>query len=214
MVRNICHIIRSMILPSSKAQSSWEKYKDFIKIHPTVIIDPVSSIKIFNPPDPPRICLEIGEGSHIFSTFALLRPQAKITIGNRCQLGASQFVCAEAITVGDDVLMAWGITVVDTDSHALDWEHRKHDVAQAYNDYREDKSNLIRNKDWMHVESRPITIGDRSWIGFNAAILKGVTVGDNAVVGACTVVARNVFAYTVVSGNPAAVVKDLKQGEH
>src|SRR5450759_3982073 len=96
---------------SNVSKSSWEIYKDYIKIHPTAIIDPAAHIKIFNLPDPPRICLEIGEYSHIFSSFSILRPDAKITIGKRCQLGASSFIAAKSIEVGDDVLMAWGCTI-------------------------------------------------------------------------------------------------------
>jgi len=196
--------------PAPVQRSSWEVYKDYVKIHPTAIIDPSASIKIFNPPVPPQICLEIREGSHIFSHFALLRPQAKITIGKRCQTGASHFMCADKISVGDDVLMAWGIIVMDTDSHSAEWEYRKNDVTQAYKDYQEDSSNLIKNKDWSHVAISPISIADRCWIGFNATILKGVTIGSNSDVAACSVVVKNVSEYTAVAGNPASQIKKLQ----
>lgn len=221
MINKIYRKIRKMLRPTLGMQSpivqpsvvvsSWEQYKDYIRIHPTAIIAPSASIKIFNPPNPPRVCLEIGEGSHIFSAFSLLRPEAKITIGKRCQLGSSQFICADSIAVGDDVLMAWGVTLMDTDSHALAWEYRKNDATQAYEDYCTDKSNFIKNKDWSHVLTRPIILKDRTWIGFNAAILKGVTVGNNAVVGACSVVVKDAPPYTVVCGNPANVVKYLQK---
>src|SRR5262249_13081651 len=154
------------------------------------IIDPAASIQIFCPPDPPEICLEIGEYSHIFSTFSLLRPQARIRVGRRSQLGSSLFVCADSIEVGDDVLMAWGITVMDNDSHSVTWDQRKNDVMRAYQDYRVDPSNLIKNKDWSHVATGAIAIGDRSWIGFGSSILKGVRLGYEAVVGAGSVVTR------------------------
>ena len=173
------------------------------------MIDPCASIKIFNPPDPPEICLEIGEGCHIFSTFSLLRPQSRIKIGRRCQLGNSHFICADSIQVNDDVLMAWGITLMDSDSHALDWSFRMDDVKRAYEDYRADQNNLIRSKDWSHVEMRSITIGPRSWIGFNAAVLKGVVIGANAVVAAHSVVVQDVPELSVVAGNPARVVRLL-----
>jgi len=53
------------------------------------------------------------------------------------------------------------------------------------------------------VTSKPIMIEDDVWIGFNAAILKGVTIGKGAVVGACAVVLHDVPPYTIVGGNPA-----------
>lgn len=197
------------IAGGSPAQSSWLRYRDYVKIHPTAIIDPSATLKIFNPPHPPRPVLEIGEGSHVFGQFALLRPQARIRIGARCQIGFSHFISAESIDVADDVLMAWGITLMDNDSHALDWKHRGDDVRRAYDNYRADPSNLIRTKDWTHVPTGAIQVGPRSWLGFNAAVLKGVTVGANAVVAAHAVVTGDVAPFDVVAGNPARVVRSL-----
>jgi acetyltransferase-like isoleucine patch superfamily enzyme len=196
---------RAGLLPDTGA-ASWARYREYVRIDPTAIIDPAANIKIFNPPDPPQICLEIGARSHVFASFSLLRPQARIRIGARCQLGVSTFVCADSIDVGDDVLMAWGITLMDNDSHALTWEGRKNDVMRAYEDYRLDAGNLIRNKDWSAVATKRIRVGDRSWIGFGASILKGVNVGAEAVVGAASVVTRDVPDGCVVAGNPARVV--------
>ena len=195
---------------SHAPQESWHRYRAYVAIHPTAIIDPCATLKIFNPPHPARPCIEIGEGSHIFGNFALLRPQATIRIGARCQIGQSHFVCADRIEVDDDVLMAWGITLMDNDSHALDWEYRSADAKRAYEDYRRDPSNLIRTKDWSHVAASPIRVRRRSWIGFNAAVLKGVTIGDNAVVAAHAVVSADVAPFDVVAGNPARVVRSLR----
>ncbi len=189
--------------------SCWEDYKDYIKIHPSVIIDPCATIKIFTLPDPPEVCLEIDEGSHIFSNFNILRPQAKIKIGKRCQIGVVNFLCAESIEVGDDVLMAWGITLMDNDSHSLDWEKRKNDVAQGYEDYMENKNNFIKNKDWSSVKMLPIVIGDKNWIGFNSSILKGVSTGEDVVIGACSVVTKSFNSKLIIAGNPTKVIDKL-----
>jgi galactoside O-acetyltransferase len=191
--------------------ASWHVYKNYIKIHPSAIIDPCASVKIFNLPEPPEICIEIDEGSHIFSNFGIVRSSGKIMIGKRCQLGNSYFNCAESIEVGNDVLMAWGITLIDHDSHALQWEFRKNDVTQAYHDYLVDRNNFIKNKDWSHVDMKPIIISDRVWIGFNVTILKGVTVGEGSVIGACSVVTRDVPPNCVFAGNPAKLIKEIEQ---
>ena len=58
--------------------------------------------------------------------------------------------------------------------------------------------------------SRPVVIGRACFIGARAIILKGVTVGDNAVIGAGAVVSRNVEANTVVAGNPAILIKETQ----
>jgi len=196
---------------SSGRDSSWEIYKNYIKVHPSAIIAPSATLKIFNLPEPPEVCLEIGEGSHIFSSFALLRAHSKIKVGKNCQLGNSHFICAESIDIGDDVMMAWGITVMDNDAHSLYWEGRKFDVLQCYQSYLENPDNFIKNKDWTSVPIRAIKFGNKSWIGFNATVLKGVIIGQNSVVGACSVVIQSVPDFSVVAGNPAKVLTRLEE---
>jgi maltose O-acetyltransferase len=57
-----------------------------------------------------------------------------------------------------------------------------------------------------------IEIGDRVWIGYRAIILPGITIGEGAVVGAGSVVTRNVEAYTIVAGNPARPIGERRRG--
>lgn len=194
---------------ASNLPPTFQRYADYVRVHPSAVIAPTAALKIFTLPSSPRVCLEIGANSHIFSTFVILRPDATITVGERCQLGASHFVCAEQIGVGDDVLMAWNVTVMDNDAHALEWEARATDAAVFLHDYLQDAENPLLNKQWNTVTRRRILIGDKTWIGFNASILKGVEIGERAVVGAGSVVTRGVPPRTVVAGNPARVVREL-----
>ena len=62
------------------------------------------------------------------------------------------------------------------------------------------------------IHTAPVRIADNVWIGMNAVILKGVAIGENAVVAAGSVVSKSVAANTVVAGNPAVVVKELGTG--
>ncbi|MCF2661720.1 hypothetical protein I6E42_06300 [Pseudoflavonifractor phocaeensis] len=64
--------------------------------------------------------------------------------------------------------------------------------------------------DYSRIASAPIVIKDRAWLGFNAIILKGVTIGDGAVVGAGSVVTKDVPDYAVVGGNPDKILKYAK----
>ena len=64
-------------------------------------------------------------------------------------------------------------------------------------------------KDWSKVPCAPVVIGNRVWIGCNALVLKGVRIGDGAVVAAGTVVTRDVPANSLVGGNPARVIREL-----
>jgi galactoside O-acetyltransferase len=194
------NIIKKIALPlASKSglytnkSESWKTNRIYIKLDPTVITAPTSSITIYNPPKTNEVCIEIGEYSHIFSTFAFLKERSKIKIGKRTQLGMVSFNCADYIEVGDDVLMAWGITIMDNDSHSIDWEFRKNDVLQCYTDYKNNPENFLKNKDWSNVKTPPIIIRNKVWIGFNATILKGVSIGEGTVIGACRVLWSTIF---------------------
>lgn len=211
-MKNPFKLFRNLInlsLQILSAGNSWEVNKDYVKIHPTVIIDPNSSIKIYNKL-PKHNYLSISKKSLILSRFSFQRPNAQMRVGARCQLGNSMFICADSITVGDDVLIAWGVTIMDNDSHSIEWDERNKDAMNCYDDYLEDKDNFIKSKDWSKVGVEPVKIGNKVWIGSNALILKGVDIGDNAVVAAGSVVTKNVPPYTLVGGNPARVLKKLK----
>ena len=60
------------------------------------------------------------------------------------------------------------------------------------------------------IAAKPVTIGARAWIGFNAIIMKGVTVGENSVIAAGSIVTRDVPPNAVVAGNPATIVKTIE----
>lgn len=193
---------------SSIPSNNWIKYNCYVIIDPTSIIDRCAYLSIIKPPTNLKTMLSIGKKSQIFSQFNLLTEKSIITIGNNCQIGNVNFNCADSITVGNDVLMAWGITLIDNDSHSVEWKYRQHDAKQSYKDYKK-YGNVSQNKDWSHVEIKPIVIKDKVWIGFNSIILKGVTLGEGCVVGAGSVVTKNVPEYTVVGGNPAKVIKRM-----
>jgi acetyltransferase-like isoleucine patch superfamily enzyme len=143
--------------------------------------------------------LAIGDHSIVQSSIRFEDSGGTVRIGDRTFIGKSDLVCYRSIDIGNDVIMSWGITITDHDSHNIDWQLRKNDVLQ----WGEGR------KDWTHVPHAPVVIADKVWIGFNASILKGVTIGEGAVVGACSVVTRDVPPFAVVAGNPARVIRTL-----
>ena len=112
-------------------------------------------------------------------------------------------VSAERIEVGDDVMIAWGTTIVDHNSHSSSFSKRSEDVINW----------MQGKKDWSHVKTSPVKICDKVWIGFNTIILKGVTIGEGAVVGAGSVVTKNVPPWTIVAGNPARIIREIPEDE-
>jgi acetyltransferase-like isoleucine patch superfamily enzyme len=144
--------------------------------------------------------LAIGDQSIVHAQILFDRENARLEIGSRTFIGAGRIVVAHAVSIGSDVLMSWGVTIVDHDSHAQDFEIRKNDVAEWYHG----------RKSWDGIASAPVRIENAAWIGFDAVILKGVTVGEGAIVAARAVVTRDVPPWTVVAGNPARVIKNLR----
>ena len=65
----------------------------------------------------------------------------------------------------------------------------------------------------IDLDEKPVCIEDDAWIGAGSIILRGVTIGKAAIVGAGSVVTQDVPPYTVVVGNPARVVRQLKEGQ-
>ena len=143
--------------------------------------------------------LTVGAGSIVLANIRFEESGGSIAIGDRCFIGKSDLVCYRSIEIGNDVIMSWGVTITDHDSHSLDWQQRKNDVPEWHKG----------RKDWTHVAHAAVTIKDKAWIGFNASILKGVTIGEGAVVGAGSVVTRDVAPYSVVAGNPARLIRML-----
>lgn len=191
---------------------SWEPYRQYIEVHPTALISPNATIQLYNFPKIPRVMLRIGEMSHVFGHFALLREDATINIGDRCQIGASHFISGTKITLGNDVIVSWGCSFIDTDNHAVAWEDRKNDVLECYADYMNDPRNMVATRAWKGVNFEPVHIGSRSWVGFNSIILKGVSLAENTVVGAGSVVPRSCNEpNSILAGNPAKKVTSKSQ---
>jgi len=143
--------------------------------------------------------LLVGEDSIVHADISFEEAGGEIRIGNRSFIGRSHLVCYRSLTIGDDVIMSWGVTIVDHDSHSINWEERRDDVV----DWAKGQ------KSWQHVAHAPVVVQDKAWIGFNVSVLKGVTIGERAVVGACSVVTHDIPPYALAVGNPARVVRSL-----
>lgn len=109
----------------------------------------------------------------------------KIGHNTMISLGAKIDVHRGNVTIGDNCLITSGVKILS------------HDGA----------SRMINIDDWGNGE---VVIGNNVFIGVNAVILRNVTIGDNSVVGAGAVVSKDVPPATVVAGNPAKVIKELK----
>lgn len=193
-----------------RSQRSWKTYGQWLSVDASTMIDPSSSVRFPFDPMPGAVHLTVGSGGQIFSIFSFLRSEGRISVGDRCQLGHSQFICASRISVGNDVIMAWGVTVMDSDTHSLYWDERAGDVERCRKAFIETAGrDIARNHDWSTIGVAPVTIGDKAWIGFNVIVLKGVTIGEGAIIGAGSVVTRDIAPWHVAGGNPCRELRRI-----
>lgn len=143
--------------------------------------------------------ITIGANTHIRGELLLFAHGGKITIGNYCYIGESTRIwSAKEVSIGNHVLIAHNVNIHDNISHPTDLEERRKHAEQIFH--------KGHPKEGVFLKEEPITINDDAWIGFNATILRGVTIGRGAIVGACSVVTADVPDFGIVIGNPARII--------
>lgn len=181
--------------------------KGKVDIHPSAILLD-SAYFDYRTEESKRIFID--EESMIGCNFIFESDSGVIKIGKRTFINAgTNIISINEIEIGDDVTIGWNIYIYDHDSHSLDYRFRKDDIERQREDFYANR-NFIFSKDWSTVKSAPVKICNKVWIGFNAIILKGVTIGEGAIVAAGAVVTKDVPAWTVVAGNPATIVKKIE----
>lgn len=128
---------------------------------------------------------EIGDDVKI-GTFVEIQKGARI--GNRCKISSHTFIC-EGVTLEDEVFVGHNVTFTND----------RYPRATA-------KGKLQTEADWPCI---PTLVKQGASIGSGATLLCGITVGENSLIGAGSVVTRDVPPHTVVAGNPARVVKSI-----
>lgn len=144
--------------------------------------------------------ITIGEGSIVRGELLRFAHGGQITIGRSCYIGhGTRIWSGTNVTIGDNVLIAHNVSIFDNLTHPLDWrERREHFKMIASSGHPAE----------IDLGDRPVTIGNDAWIGAQSIVLRGVTIGERAVVAAGAVVTQNVPADTIVGGNPAKVIRE------
>ena len=114
-----------------------------------------------------------------------LKPGAVLSIRSNVRMSGVTICAATKIVIGDRCVIGANAAIVDTDFHAMN------PVLRSSPD------------DFANAASSPVMIGNDVFIGGNSMVLKGVTIGDRAVIGSHSVVTKDIGAGVIVAGNPA-----------
>jgi UDP-2-acetamido-3-amino-2,3-dideoxy-glucuronate N-acetyltransferase len=130
---------------------------------------------------------EIGDNTKI-GTFVEIQKGAKI--GKNCKISSHTFIC-EGVTLEDNVFVGHNVTFIN----------------DLYPRATTENGSLQKEEDWV---CRPTLVKNGASIGSSATLLCGVTVGESAIVGAGSLVTKDVPANTIVAGNPARILRKIE----
>lgn len=153
----------------------------------------------------PGSTIEIGEACVICSdsrytalgvshpvVLRTIAPGALIRIGANTGISGASICAAACVTIGADCLIGADTIIADTDFHPIEPDNRR------------------GNSDAARVRSKPIHIGDNVFLGARVLVLKGVTIGNDSVVGAGSIVRDDIPPASIAFGNPAIVVGSVR----
>ncbi|MCU0440317.1 MAG: acyltransferase [Raineya sp.] len=153
-------------------------------------------------PLPNHLYIKLGNNCIIHGNLIIENSEGGILIDDNTYIGANTtLISTKKIIIGKNVMLAWGITVIDHNSHSLNYDERIKDMCRALNKEK---------VEWENVEKGEIVVEDYAWIGFNSIILKNVRISKGSIIGAGSVLTKSTEPFSVYGGNPARLIKFIQ----
>jgi len=151
---------------------------------------------------PSSTAITIGANSFVRGELRAFAHGGRIELGEWCYVGEGSRIWSSAsITLGDYVLIAHNVMIVDNFTHPMGFQARREHARATI---------AGQGPPSIDLGEKPVVIGNDVWIGANSVIMRGVTIGDRAIISASSVVRGDIPPDVVVSGNPAAIVRSLE----
>jgi len=150
-----------------------------------------------------RCNIKVGERTRVMGNLFVFEYAGSVQIGDDCFVGPDTRIWSVcSIKVGNRVLISHNVNIHDNISHPLSAKDR-------YEEYRNFSKTGIHLQ--VDIKGAEVLIEDDVWIGFNATILRGVKIGRGAIIGAGSVVTKDVEPWTVNLGNPLRCVRKMAE---
>jgi acetyltransferase-like isoleucine patch superfamily enzyme len=120
-------------------------------------------------------------------TIATLKDGAVLKIGTGSRISSASITSFNKVTIGEHVLIGANTYITDSDWHSFDPRNRN-----------------------SNVKSIPVVIEDNVWVGANCIVLKGVTIGQNSIIGAGSIVVKTIPENVIAGGNPAKILRKIE----
>jgi acetyltransferase-like isoleucine patch superfamily enzyme len=146
--------------------------------------------------------IEYGRGASTYlGTMFDVGPKGRVSLGDYALVHGARIICDSEVRIGDYALISWNVVLMDTYRVPMNVRERRTELELV--PAREPRMAGAA------VEAKPVCIERNVWIGFEACILPGVTIGEGSIVGARSVVTESVPPFTIVAGNPARVIREI-----
>jgi len=182
----------------------WDWYPGTIPanvvIDETAYVETSFSFYLFRSAMPAAVTYRRGASTYLGTMFDL-GPRGRVELGEYALVHGARIICDAEVIIGDYALVSWNVLFMDTYRLPRGIPGRRQALQRV-------PGHPLRIADG-DVPAQPIRLERNVWIGFEACILPGVTIGEGSIVGAKSVVTQSVPPFTVVAGNPARVIRQL-----
>ena len=193
---------------SSARTLSWDWFPGTIPenvfIDETAYVETTFSFQFFR--SQRERAVEYGRGASTYlGTMFDVGPRGHVKLGDYALVHGARIICDAEVFIGDYALISWNVVLMDSYRVPMDAQARRQEMERI--------PTRAKRIACAEVEARPIHIERNVWIGFDACVLPGVTIGEGSIVGARSVVHESVPPFTIVGGNPARILREIPVSE-
>jgi len=183
---------------------SWDWFPgtipDNVFIDETAYVETTFSFQFFRSERERGVAYGRGASTYLGTMFDV-GPRGRVTLGDYALVHGARIICDAEVTIGDYALISWNVVLMDTYRVPMNARERRRELELV--------PGRPKRLACAEVEAKPIRIERNVWIGFDACVLPGVTIGEGSIVGARSVVTEPVPPFTIVAGNPARVIRRI-----